>query len=255
MANELDSLLSMFPPITLEEMSSIRLMKRTDTKFITNKGHLMKLLELAKEEYYVQEINGKRISRYQTTYWDTNSHSLYAMHHDGKRPRTKVRVRTYVDSGITFLEIKKKNNHNKTSKKRIEITDEAILKNDTCRQFISERTALNPDELHPCIQNRFERITLVNRGKTERLTIDFNVQFHNLETGEKGKENELVIIELKRDGLVFSPIKQLLIQLRIKPFGFSKYCIGSLLTNKDLKRNLFKPKVIQIRKLVNSSTK
>ena len=95
----------------------------------------------------------------------------------------------------------------------------------------------------------------MNRGKTERLTIDFNVQFHNLETGEKGKENELVIIELKRDGLVFSPIKQLLIQLRIKPFGFSKYCIGSLLTNKDLKRNLFKPKVIQIRKLVNSSTK
>lgn len=33
---EILQLLSHLPPITLEEMSSIRLMNRTDTKFVTN---------------------------------------------------------------------------------------------------------------------------------------------------------------------------------------------------------------------------
>jgi hypothetical protein len=63
---------------------------------------------------------------------------------------------------------------------------------------------------------------------------------------------DLVIIELKRDGLVSSPVLDMLRQLRIHPHGFSKYCMGSALTGNDhLPVNRFKRKLIEINKLVN----
>ena len=39
-------------PITLDQMSAIKLMNRTDTKFVTNKQTLARLLELAQGKYY-----------------------------------------------------------------------------------------------------------------------------------------------------------------------------------------------------------
>ena len=249
---EIQTLLQDLPPITLSEMKGIRLMNRTDTKVLTNKEALKKLLLLAKEDYYVQEIKGKRISCYQTTYWDTPEHRFYLIHHDGNKPRTKVRVRTYMDSNESFLEIKHKDNHGKTDKKRIKVTQEDFMTSQEGQTFLTELTGMSASQLHPSLQNRFERITLVNRKKTERLTIDFNILFTNPETGNQSHTNNLVVVELKRDGNIASPIKELLLQLRIKPYGFSKYCIGSLLTNSTLKRNLFKPKLVQIKRLANS---
>ena len=55
-----------------------------------------------------------------------------------------------------------------------------------------------------------------------------------------------MIIELKRDGLVFSPIKEILMNLRIKPHGYSKYVIGSHMTNPALKANLLKERMREI---------
>ena len=62
------SLLNHFDPITLEQMSDIRLMNRTDTKFVTTRSRLEQLLMLAKDDYYVQEIDGERIAPYYTLY-------------------------------------------------------------------------------------------------------------------------------------------------------------------------------------------
>jgi hypothetical protein len=92
----------------------------------------------------------------------------------------------------------------------------------------------------------------VNYDKTERLTIDFDVHFHNLETGKDAETGPLVIIELKRDGNVFSPVLEILRTLRIKPSGFSKYCIGSVMTNKSLKHNIFKAKMVTLSKLAKT---
>lgn len=43
-------ILSLYDSITLGEMSGIRLMNRTDTKFVTTKQMLRKLLLLAKDD-------------------------------------------------------------------------------------------------------------------------------------------------------------------------------------------------------------
>ncbi len=66
---------------------------------------------------------------------------------------------------------------------------------------------------------------------------------------------QLVIIELKRDGLVYSPVLEMLRQLRIHPHGFSKYCMGSALTNPQLSVNRFKRKLIEINKIVTINNK
>lgn len=243
--------LEQLAPISLDEMSGIKLMNRTDTKFVTSKQKLAELLELAQGKYYAQQINGQRIANYRTTYWDTPAHLFYLEHHNGRQPRQKIRIRTYMDSDDSFLEVKTKNNHGRTKKKRISVPSQerqdAIDAGGT--RFIQGLTGQTFDTIIPTVQNQFQRITLVNFGKTERLTIDFNVRFHNYETEMDAVTGDLVIIELKRDGNVYSPILELLRKVRIKPHGFSKYCIGSAMTNWQLKNNNFKFKMITLSKL------
>ena len=256
---EISKILEKFPPITLEEMSSIRLMNRTDTKFVTTTEVLKKLLTLCQEEYFAQVNDGTRIAPYRTVYWDTDgTHDMFHKHQCGHRPRTKVRARTYVSSNVSFLEIKKKDNHGKTKKKRIEVQSiDNVIKRHEGEEFLNERTDFTFIEnngrrlITPALGNHFDRITLVNKGHTERLTIDFNLRFDNFENGRERQLERTVIIELKRDGRQPSPILPLLRELRVKPLGFSKYCIGSALTNpENLRINKFKEKLIRLRKFI-----
>ena len=48
------------------------------------------------------------------------------------------------------------------------------------RQFIGQHLRYGVDTLQPALNNHFSRITLVNKAKTERLTIDSGLRFHNL---------------------------------------------------------------------------
>ena len=247
----IEQLLDDLEPITLEQMSGIRLMNRTDTKFVTNKQRLAQLLKMAQGKYLAQFNAGSKIADYKTTYWDTDEHHFYFEHHNGRSPRHKVRVRTYMDNSVTFLEVKTKNNHGRTKKKRIEVPgQEMTQEREMANEFLEKLVRRELDDIHPTVQNRFHRITLVNYDKTERLTIDFDVRFHNFETNDERETGDLVIIELKRDGNVYSPVLDILRQLRIKPSGFSKYCIGTVMTNRGLKHNMFKPKLVRIGKLV-----
>lgn len=94
----MDLLISKFQPISLSEMGGIKLMNRTDTKFVTSIDKLMQLLQMAGDEYRVQEIDGKRNMSYATIYYDSEDYAFYNAHHDGHAGRQKVRVRSYVDS-------------------------------------------------------------------------------------------------------------------------------------------------------------
>lgn len=248
---EILSLLDRMQPITLEQMSSIKLMNRIDTKFVTSKRLLMELLRRVQDKYYVQETNDFRISPYRTTYFDTDHYTQYMQHHNRYVRRTKVRVRTYLSSGdLTFLEVKRKNNHGRTNKKRIQVESlETVKQTEGASELVKKRTGLMLEDMHPIVQNNFDRVTLVNIGKTERLTIDFNVKFHNFETGNDYDTENIVIIELKRDGNIFSPIKSILRDLHIHPTGFSKCCIGMVTTDPHLKQNNFKQKLRMLRKI------
>ena len=252
-------ILNEYDSITLDEMRSIRLMNRIDTKFVTTVPMLRQLLLLAKDDYFVQESQGERISPYYTLYFDTPDCKMYNRHEAGHLSRQKVRVRSYVNAGLNFLEVKTKNNHGRTKKKRIEALNfdpenHSIfnVQSSLFSDFLQTYLKYPQQSLVRQVENRFDRITLVNKSKTERLTIDTNLRFHNISTNNYRFMEDLVVIELKRDGLQPSPILPLLTKLRIHPHGFSKYCIGSALTNADLRRNRIKPRLHSVEKILNS---
>ena len=260
----MDKILSTLQPITLDEMSGIKLMNRTDTKFVTTVDRLRLLLELARDDYRVQEVDGLRNMHYYTAYFDTPDNNMYIVHQNGHAGRQKLRIRSYVDTGLNFLEVKTKNNHGRTKKKRVDMVgfdpmnpDHGIRflrQNEQYRSydvFLNKHLRYDPTVLTEHLENHFHRITLVNKAKTERLTIDTDLCFHNLKTGNDVDLTGLVIIELKRDGLQHSPILGMLRDLRIKPSGFSKYCMGSALTNPALKRNNFKERLRLVERLLS----
>lgn len=250
LSRSIEALVGDMPPITLEEMSSIRLMNRTDRKFLTNLPTLLGLLERVRDVYFVQEVEGLRVCPYATVYWDDERRSMYRAHQAGHMPRQKVRVRTYVSSGSSFLEVKRKDNHGKTCKRRIPVPSVASVDTERAGQdFLFRETGLTFDGLSPLVGNRFCRITLVNKAKTERLTIDFDLHFYDYATRHEKVLPNVVVIELKRDGNALSPILPILRELRIKPSGFSKYCIGAAVTLSDLRVNRLKKRLVRIRKV------
>ncbi len=237
-------------PITLDAMKEVKLMNRVDTKYLITSSQLMAILNGIHEHYYAQEVEGKRLSAYDTVYYDTPDLRMYIIHHDRHLVRDKVRVRTYVDSNLTFCEVKHKTNKGRTKKKRIEIrqgTD--IIHDPEASSFLAERQPYPVGSLSPHLETKFDRLTLVNYEKTERLTIDCDVCFNNFVSSTSASMDPLVIMELKQDGRARSLLKEVLLDLRIKPYKISKYCIGTAMTRPDVKQNRFKKKLRRIEKL------
>ena len=241
-------------------MESVKLMNRIDTKYAVPMSVLPAILEAAQADYYVQEIDGKRIATYDTMYYDTDTLDMYVRHHDRQLVRQKIRIRQYVDSDLTFLEIKRKNNKGRTKKKRITVPSFELQANTfgeskretwSVEDFIAAKSRYQWSELSPHLSTKFHRITLVNKAKTERLTIDMDLVWDNVLTGESKTFPELVIIELKRDGNVPSPMNKIMLDQRIHPLKISKYCIGTALTTPGLKKNRFKDKIRRIEKMCN----
>ena len=239
-------------------MESVKLMNRIDTKFAVPLSVLPAILRAAQADYYAQEIDGRRIATYDTMYYDTDTLDMYIRHHDRQLVRQKIRVRQYVDSHLTFLEIKRKNNKGRTKKKRISVPGFAIRANTVghgkqdvkVADFIEQKSRYHWQEITPHLRTTFRRITLVNRAKTERLTIDMDLVWENVVSGETMTYPNLVIIELKRDGNQPSKMTHIMQDLRIHPLKISKYCIGTALTSPDLKQNRFKSKIRSIEKML-----
>ena len=239
-------IISKYDSISLEEMKCVRLMNRIDTKFVTSYDKLIQLLEMAHSEYCVQKIDGEYNMPYYTRYFDTEQCNMYIEHLRGRKRRQKIRIRKYESSGLSFLEIKSKNNKGRTSKKRINCAEHDA---DSCTDFVNEHSCYSHEELSDRLENKFTRITLVNKNKTERLTIDTGLKFHNFHTGKICGLDDLVIIELKRGGNVFSPISEMFRALHIHPAKFSKYCMGMALSDDCLRKNRFKPRLKMIEKM------
>ena len=245
----IDTALAGYPPISLTEMDGIRLMNRIDTKYTISFSLLPKLLEYLQADYFVQEINGSRLNAYRTMYLDTYDRAMYLAHHNGRCTREKIRIRSYFDSQAIFLEVKNKNNKGRTKKKRIELPEVKAYTQKQAAVFLGKNAKYPLDTLVPQLENSFHRITLVNRKKTERLTIDVNLAFCNLPEGIEKKMDDLVIIELKQTGYLPSLAKNVLADMSIHPMSISKYCLGTVLTVPDVKTNRFKEKMIQLNKI------
>lgn len=248
-------------PIGLDDMKAVRLMNRVDQKYMAPAGLLEELLSRIAEGYYVQQIEGNALAPYRTLYFDTANLAMYTMHHNKKLNRQKLRVRTYRSTETTYFEIKNKDNKKKTSKIRIPIDIgmfDRVADVPEVREFVEKSTPycfnsqFSSFNLHECLENRFERITLVDKGMSERVTVDSGITFHNRATSIDADISRLLVIEVKHEeGAPMSDIERALHEMHILPRRMSKYCIGTALTDPSAKRNRFKPKILYIDKITH----
>lgn len=246
----IDSKLAEFNFLSLDDLNKIQLLNRKDTKFVFNQIDLQDILNKLKSSYHILKINDECRFTYKNTYFDTDDFLFYNQHHNEKRNRFKVRFRKYSATNDCFFEIKTKNNKNRTIKIRRKVLDGIEKLGESEKQLISETIKLSSKFLTPQLIVNFSRITLADKNLNERLTIDTNLSVKNGVTSKIF--NQLVISEIKQNRYnPKSKFIQILRELKIPEIRFSKYCMGMLHVNKKIKYNRFKPKLMQINKILN----
>ena len=245
--SSLPEIISDFTPITLGEMDGVKLMSRTDTKFAFKANKMPLLLKQLIPFYRVLSIDGKLIHDYKSLYYDTDDRKFYIDHHNQRVNRNKIRFREYVGSGLTFLEIKLKNNKKRTIKKRMKvdlITKELSAEHKKyIKKIIGKKLEVNAKQWI-----NFSRITLVHKTQKERLTIDINLTFENEKSS--GDLKKIVIAEVKQERMSrSSDFMRIAKEMSILPIRLSKYCMTTLHLNPDVKQNRFKEKLLFINKL------
>lgn len=241
------NLLQSFEPISLADLSDYKLLNRIDTKYVCHINQLPQILSSITNDFRIQASGNERIFSYESLYFDTPEMKTYFDHHQGKRIRYKIRFRKYLDTGDVFLEIKNKKNFNRTDKKRKEFEFDTHL-NESHLKFLNKYIEIPASGLKPAIWTNFNRITMAGKNHLERITIDTQIQFkHN---NQSIVLPDLVVIETKREkARQHSPMSKVLHDCQIKPYGFSKYILGSIILNPTIKHNRFIKKISTIKQI------
>lgn len=248
---KLNDLLQSLEPITLAEMDNVKLLSRIDRKYIIPLKSLEEVFDLVRNQYYILDIDGRRGFSYETTYFDTTDFRFYQDHHNHLPNRIKARTRSYLESNLHFFEVKMKTNL-RTDKFREKlksgIHELTPAQAEKIRAFYPEEL---PGELIPTLINAYTRITLVNKAKTERCTIDLNLSYRNPETGaDEITVDDIAIIEVKQSkasllhGIISSLRKK-----RIYPSSISKYVLGIIKLHPEINHQVFKPLLHKINRI------
>lgn len=246
----LPRLLRPLEPISLEEMAEAALLDRYETKYVFHRDRLAAALDDLADEYRVLEINDSPLNHYLTLYFDTPGFALYYRHHAGGLNRYKVRSRVYLDTGVSFIEVKRKINSYRTVKTRVgtaEFSDRISLET---AGFLDMHLPAGEWQLEPKLWNQYTRVTLVGKRSPERVTLDLDLSFLTND-GQPALLPDLVIGEVKRgDAGRDSAFIRRMRAMSIRPTSFSKYCIGTAMLYEQVKRNRFLPTLRQVGKIM-----
>lgn len=240
--------LDLFSTLSLQELGDAALLDRKEIKTLFSDNWLQSILPGLESEYQVLEIEGRRSFDYLSVYFDTPDRDFYKQHQAGARPRWKVRQRTYLNTGISFWEVKRKDNRNLTHKTRQQIKGPIDLQLILNRLLDRSQYPGKIPHLKPVLETRYTRITMVHKSRQERITLDRHLRFSD---GKCSRPlSNLVVAEIKQNRLnLRSPFLIHSKQVGGQPSRFSKYCLGSLLFDPTLKYNRFKPIIMKIKSL------
>ncbi|MBP7355113.1 MAG: polyphosphate polymerase domain-containing protein [Longilinea sp.] len=238
-----------FAPISLKQMDAVALLNRVDTKFVLTTAQLLQTLTALQSEYWVLTVKGHRLNHYRTLYFDTPNFDLYNLHVNGRADRYKVRSREYTDSGDSFLEVKHKTRKDRTIKDRIPTSRPITHIPLEAEDWLQAVFPFDSRELEPRLWNTFTRITLVSKQCCERVTLDVDLTFYT--PTRMARLDGLAIAEVKMNlGHTGSPFLAQMRALRVRPQGFSKYCIGVSMLYDQVKKNTLKPKLLWLDRMV-----
>jgi hypothetical protein len=248
MAPSLAPLVEPFDPIGLEDVrSTAALDDRLDVKYILARDELDKLVGRLRATHRVLEIDGLRSFAYRTTYFDTADLVTYREHLQGRRRRFKCRAREYVDSGFRAFEVKLKDGWGRTVKHRTELGEGPLdhldgpLLEFVARHLRDAHARELGAPLEPTLSMDFNRVTLVDPERGERVTCDLQLSFRAPDGSGGALAGEAAIVESK-SRLGAATADRELRALGVRPVsGCSKYCLGVGLTYAPVRRNSFLP--------------
>lgn len=246
-ARTLETLAAGLTPISLQQMSAVALLDRIDVKYVLTTEQLLDALAALPADYWILDIDGRRLNHYRTLYFDTADFELYTAHVTGRAERYKVRSREYVDSRQSFLEVKHHTRTGRTVKARLATARPVIQPTPAVNRWLHDISPLDGERLEPKLWNTFTRLTLVSKHLCERVTLDVDLTFYTATSA--AQLNGLAIAEVKRDrGNSASPFLAQMRARRIQPHGFSKYALGVTLLHDSVKKNTLKPKLLWLDK-------
>jgi hypothetical protein len=224
------------------------LMNRFDFKFLLTTNEATYLLNNLDDKYNVISNNDQLVRQYETRYFDTSQRDAFHLHHKGKLPRYKIRTRSYLDTKDQFVEIKYKNNKDKTEKFRIESSiSDNLFKQSNVISFFNEHNINNLDDLEEALLVKYNRISLKHKELNERVTLDFDILFSNNQINTL--LGDVVIVEIKQETKFKSPVMALLKSIHKRTISMSKYCYGLLTTEPSIKGNNFNPFLKNLHKI------
>ena len=236
-----------FKTISLFEMENVQLLDRMESKFYFSIEELPAILNLMITDYYILDVNGVKVNRYESIYYDTEDFKLYLLNQNRIAKRCKVRYRNYLDSKLSFFEIKEKNNKNRTIKHRILnndsdcSTDKMIVTNEI-EKLIQTTTPYNSKVFQKKLAVYYSRLTFVNKTDCERVTLDLYLNFTN--KTESVHYSNIVIAEVKQTKTTLNSIFiTIMRRQKINEGGLSKYCFGVATLFPKMKQNLFKEQI------------
>lgn len=247
-----------WPGISLEELNTKAAMQtRIDRKYIVDAHYAALVLAHLPTEAAVLEISGERQFAYDSVYFDTPTLDSYRLAATGRRNRYKIRTRSYLDTGDTYLEVKTEGARALTVKERIPYpyADRAYL-NAQGRDYVEESLrgliTAPGTAFEPVLTTGYRRTTVLLpqsdlNPSDARMTIDTNLTWTPLSNcalstsspyrlGQAYTAAGMVIIETK-SGSAPSVADKHLWRAGIRPSKISKFATGLAALNPELTSN------------------
>ena len=235
--------------ISLDELNAVAgLLTRVDRKYLVPTTTAQALLNGLDGQARVLSVAGATASRYASVYFDTPGLDSYLLTARRRRRRFKVRTRTYLDSGLCFLEVKTRGPRGATVKSRLPYdVDTAEVLTRQGRDFIAEQLATAQvttaaarlaETLLPVMGTTYERTTLHLAAASARLTLDTALAWQDLAGRVLGDvpAGALAVVETKTSSGP-GPADRLLWAEGHRPTKVSKYATGLAMIHPELPAN------------------
>ena len=183
---------------TLAELNSAAgLLTRVDRKYLVPLNCAQELVDGLAPDARVLAIDEQRRFSYASTYFDTPGLEAFMLAARKRRRRFKVRTRTYLDTGLCFLEVKTRGARGTTVKRRMGYhPDDASRLTGPGRAFVAaclaSTGATGPAAarevaatLRPVLATTYERTTLHLPDAEARATIDTALTWRRLTPGAR----------------------------------------------------------------------
>jgi VTC domain-containing protein len=218
-------------PIGLAELTEhAELQTRVDRKYILPLAQVELLLPEIGRGSRALDIDGLRLFRYRSVYFDTPDLTSFHLAVRRRRRRFKVRTRTYLDSRQCWLEIKTEGHRGGTVKSRLPYRCDDHDDVAPGRGFIdavladltmADHSALT---LAPVLLTHYLRGTLYLPATRSRVTIDVDLSWMDSRNAALALPH-VAIVETKT-GAAASEADRLLWSYGHRPVSVSKYATG-----------------------------